>query len=463
MITYPAPRYPRLKKPKPDEIMAKIRDLLGHGSGIQHSFRPDYNITKGDKILLVALSEHDPMVMNAVCEVIREMGALVDLFTIDSSPVAGPEELPAHEAIAVGKEEGDYSYYYRKMCDLIRPDTARDMIKQEKYTKLIAGAAGPPPGVPIPWIRFSFPYQEDYAGGIIDFPVDLWMSISRKSIDQIASCKVIKLTDPEGTEASWTNYEDDRPFIPGHMLGKPYNIGHGFGCKDDCLGIIAGTKNHLGAFPHIKVHLEGGQVVKVEGGGRYGEAWRERLEQYRYQKLPPLTMGLIRDSRPEKYQVADPGLFWYFECAIGAEPKVFRLPMEGRFQCHANELHERRRSGFIHHGFGPPTRGEPDMRAAGLPWMHVHVHSMFATLEGTTENGETVRIINKGHLTALDDPEVRERASRFGDPDDLLTESWIPAIPGINAPGDYMKDYAIDPVSWIMKEAERNVLWAEEM
>ena len=45
-------------------------------------------------------------------------------------------------------------------------------------------------------------------------------------------------------------------------------------------------------------------------------------------------------------------------------------------------------------------------------------------------------------MTSLDDPEVRALASRYGDPDYLLAEDWIPEIPGINAPGDYLKDYA---------------------
>lgn len=465
MSTYPAARYPRLKRPKPEDVAAKIRNLFTQGTNVQQSsWKPDYGLHKGDKVLLVALSEHDPMVMNTVCNVMREEGALVDLFTIDSTPVAGPEELPAHEAIALGIEEGDYSYYYRKMCDLIRPDTARDMIKREKYTKIVAGAAGPLPLAPVPWMRFSYPYLEDYAGGIVDFPTDLWILISKKCFDQILSCKTLKLTDPEGTDIKWTNYMDERPMMLGHVLARPYNIGHGFGGKDDCSGVVAGTTNHLGAFPRLKAYIEGGQVVKIEGDGKYGDAWREKLEKYRGVRMPPVPVHKFIDGRPntsEKYQISDRGFFWYFESAIGAEPKVFRLTQEGTFRCHANTLHERRRTGFIHHGFGAPTAAEADMRSAGLPWVHVHLHSMFATLEGTTEKGEHVTVIDKGHLMALDDPEVKRFAAKYGDPVELLRETWFPAIPGINAPGDYMKDYAQDPVKWIMKEAKDHPVWGE--
>ena len=58
-----------------------------------------------------------------------------------------------------------------------------------------------------------------------------------------------------------------------------------------------------------------------------------------------------------------------------------------------------------------------------------------------------VNLLDKGHMTSLDDPEVRALASRYGDPDYLLTEDWIPEVPGINAPGDYLKDYAPNPAT----------------
>jgi hypothetical protein len=63
-----------------------------------------------------------------------------------------------------------------------------------------------------------------------------------------------------------------------------------------------------------------------------------------------------------------------------------------------------------------------------------------------------VKIVDKGWLTVLDDPDVRRVTSSFGDPDDLLSYDWVPAIPGINYPGDYWKDYANDPVPWIKRD-----------
>ena len=62
-----------------------------------------------------------------------------------------------------------------------------------------------------------------------------------------------------------------------------------------------------------------------------------------------------------------------------------------------------------------------------------------------------VKLLDKGRMTSLDDPEVRALASRYGDPDYILAEDWIPEVPGINAPGDYMRDYAPNPGAYSLE------------
>ena len=53
----------------------------------------------------------------------------------------------------------------------------------------------------------------------------------------------------------------------------------------------------------------------------------------------------------------------------------------------------------------------------------------FNTIE--TDKGA---VVENGHLLAMDDPRVRQVASKYGDPDQLLTEIWIPAVSGVNSP-----------------------------
>jgi hypothetical protein len=64
-------------------------------------------------------------------------------------------------------------------------------------------------------------------------------------------------------------------------------------------------------------------------------------------------------------------------------------------------------------------------------------------------------LLDGGRMTSLDDPEVRALASRYGDPDYLLTEDWIPEVPGINAPGDYLKDYAARPGDYALRVVDK--------
>jgi hypothetical protein len=82
-----------------------------------------------------------------------------------------------------------------------------------------------------------------------------------------------------------------------------------------------------------------------------------------------------------------------------------------------------------------------------LPKDHgFHTHTYFSDYRVHLRNADRwVTLIEKGRLKSLDNPEVRALASRYGNPDQLLTEDWRPEIPGINAPGDYMTDYAPNP------------------
>jgi len=43
----------------------------------------------------------------------------------------------------------------------------------------------------------------------------------------------------------------------------------------------------------------------------------------------------------------------------------------------------------------------------------------------------------------------------YGSAAELLREDWIPAIPGINVPGDYANDYARDPETYMKQEARK--------
>jgi hypothetical protein len=67
------------------------------------------------------------------------------------------------------------------------------------------------------------------------------------------------------------------------------------------------------------------------------------------------------------------------------------------------------------------------------------------------------QVIEDGRLLALDDPGIRKLAQKHGkhhDPMLWLEESWIPAVPGLNVPGDYWRHYANDPLAWVKTELD---------
>ncbi|MCA1562197.1 MAG: hypothetical protein LC804_18650 [Acidobacteria bacterium] len=92
-----------------------------------------------------------------------------------------------------------------------------------------------------------------------------------------------------------------------------------------------------------------------------------------------------------------------------------------------------------------------------MPFDHGwHTHTYFTTYKVRLRNANKwVHLLDKGRMTSLDHPEVRALASRYGDPDYILAEDWIPEVPGINAPGNYLKDYAPNPGAHALKILDR--------
>ena len=165
------------------------------------------------------------------------------------------------------------------------------------------------------------------------------------------------------------------------------------------------------------------------GGGRYGEIWRkvlenEELKTIHYPYLPY------------------PGMFYLFEGSVATNPRG-----------------EGGRSGQFHWGFGMEST-TPEVneyaKQRHLPNDHgFHVQTYFTTFEVRLKGVDKwIQITDKGHLTALDEAEVKALASRYGDPHKLLREALVPAMPGIYARGDYWKDFAGDPVSYLNREAK---------
>jgi hypothetical protein len=429
-------------------------------------------VGRGSRVFLAATSFHDRLVVDAITEALRERGATVDVLTVDMG--ADRELTEVDEVKFLITRPPTLEDVYSRTWGRFR--WVEELCEQRGYNVLIQCVAGPiredahMTGKPYYYERIPWVTAETLASAATTFPRELFDIINERAwrlIWEKGRGGRVRVTDPEGTDITFTLWEEyyvaspkgttiphevwrkyygwlieGRPLFGkapyyGHLAGHPFPP---LIDKEDATGVVCGTLNHMSKpFPRIRVKVENGVVTEVEGGGKYGEEWRKLLDETKDIKYPDFPR---------------PGLFWLSGMAIGTNPKAFRDAKSLRLSGYGT-LYERLRSGIIHVDFGTHTFNYSERWAAenGFPYGHIHVHLNFPTYEITTKEGDVVKVIDKGRLTALDDPEVRQVASKYGDPDELLREDWVPAIPGINYPGDY-EEYARDPASWIRRELE---------
>ena len=310
------------------------------------------------------------------------------------------------------------------------------------------------------WDRFTI------MSNVPSYPADVWTLTEEKNIEAIAFASGFHLTDPEGTDLS----DDISPDLARRWASGVYERGHNMLGPNMATGrfartmvsypamsgewiprspistptgVIAGTTNHVGYHPLIKMYYEDGYLTEVEGGGTYGELARTHLCCY-----PNINTAQY------PYYAGKPGFFYLHEIALGTNPKWFRPPDA---DMSITTVNERLKSGYLHIGVGASLEHEP--RAArrsaawqsfteeqNVPFYHgLHLHLYFPTYSVDIRNSNrSVDIIRNGRMTSLDDPEVRALASRYGDPDEILAEDWVAEVAGINAPGSF-EEYARDP------------------
>ena len=315
--------------------------------------------------------------------------------------------------------------------------------------------------------NFIFDDYNELMSKVPSYPGDLWRLVEERVIEPLAWADQAHITDAEGTDVIFDVTEQEAKdwaestYYPGHLFLFPHQgttrlpaIFYptltrwiaAFIPKAN--GVVAGTRSHTGVFPRIEIDLVDGRIVEVRGGGRYGELWRALLD---WPKL--------KEVQYPYYEDIGKGYFWAYETALGTNPKFFGRfdqAMQGRW------MTEREAAGVIHWGFGVEVRSDRPgeegrflkfRKKTNAPRGHgFHIHNMFVTFKVRIRGTDRwLTLVDKGRITALDDPEVRLLASRYGDPDEILRQEWIPNIPGISSPGDYEKDYANYPWTHIEK------------
>jgi hypothetical protein len=467
-LDYPVPRYPKIREiTSVDKLLPSARFIVSKAKDL--NMRPGYGIKGGERVLFLSDNIIDPLVVEAFVRAFREKGAKVDVWSFEAPPFP-PDKLFEADDIEewLKGTAGGTGFLAKKtyLSGYTGPGPWIAKVAEEQDYDLVVGINLFEPGkLPQNWLglRMMWPTREMLAGPAATYPEEILYAIDRKGWEIIRQTKSVHITDPEGTDLRydiddeyWQIIEGQHPHIrvsgspveyrygPGRSE-IPLNYGHLSGYpvglvidKSNAEGIVAGTMGHQGPFPRIVLTIKNNEIVKIEGGGRYGKLWWEFLQKFKgihYPVYPRAGAGFL------------------VEASIGTHPKVYRPHNVWESQAgRTGFIDERRRSGIMHIGLGSyNTENMLWARQRGLPSSHYHVHLNFPTYEATLEDGRKVKLIDKGHLTVLDDPEVRKIAAKYGDPDQLLQENWIPAIPGINVEGSY-EEYAKDPLKWLIKE-----------
>ena len=302
--------------------------------------------------------------------------------------------------------------------------------------------------------------EERFLSNFVLYPDEIVNMLDRKVLGMAARVEEIRCTDPCGTyftcpvdeeeAAIWAKSQEIAP--TSHLLGLPlmgvrlmtmrYLLKPAMIKVPKSNGVLAGTCGHYGYYPHIKAYIKDGWVERVEGGGKMGELLNEVMARTRDIQFPDFPK---------------PGWLYVNGAAIGTNPKGFRnKDMFDSLERLPNSF-DRLRSGVIHWDMGGESYSDEFVnfcKEHKLPRKHSwHIHTYLNTFEVRFRGSmEWQKIIDNGHLTALDDPEVIALAARYGDPKELLKEDWSPIIPGVNYPGDYMRDFGNDPAAWVWKE-----------
>lgn len=487
---YPAPRFPKYLRTVTtvEPLMAPSRLAVRQIAG-----RTPLGLVKsGEHLLIVTPDDQDALVQQAITRALEERGVKVTFKKNFEMEGLTPQQQRANEAsqrpYLTRGDEGWKEMVRGRLANFLPANVLKELSPpplphEPKQTDLQGTVAYVAKNRDVDRVIFggggrarqqrafgkdaakflgnwTYTKQPDLLSKVPEFPGDVWKLAEQKILDAIPFIESVRMTDPEGTDVRWSVTEEEAEkwaraaLLQGHLFMYPLQGSRGiidaaFDSQvfPDSSGVLAGCSNHTAYFPCVKTYIQNGQISRIEGGGKMGDLARLMLDH------PKLKNAKYPDAPRQGY--------WYwFEAALGTNPKYFR-PIQALMAGGDGGINtfERNRSGIFHFGLGfesldKEARAYCD--ANDLPCDHAwHIHTYFTTYAAKLrDENQTINIIDRGRMSTLDNAEVRALASRYGDPDLILREEWIPSIPGINVPGDYQKDFAGDPWKWIKKTGE---------
>lgn len=398
----PSPRIPKVARiTKVEQLLPTAREMVSKKPALLYD---GGEVKEGQKVLFINDTTADQLVVQALTTAALEKGAHVNTITLEG--FRGLKD--AGEMV---DKMFSNNWYPKWVWDAANE---ADIVWVTAFIKV--------PHTPLPelsnkpWVDNVEMTADLMLSEYESFPVELRDTIDEVAWEKLFNCTRAKWTDLEGTNISINlTPEKWRQATEGSIkrTGIPYQHGHlalpSLSPEMNGFWVISSV-TFGGPVPRMTMHVEKGKIVKVEGGGTYGDRLRESFAKY-------ATLFKLR--------LPGPGVNWVTTIGICTHPKARRSPffdeLEGSARVYA-WCFGHRRSGVIHASVGEGMVS-PTYKIIR------HMNTYFNTL--VTDKGT---VIENGHLTALDDARVRQVASKYGDPDKLLKEIWIPAVSGVNAP-----------------------------
>ena len=359
----------------------------------------------GELVLIISDRSTDPPVRSAFADAVRKAGATVYELVLQGEP-GTTNALEIARRMRFRRWYPDWVWKVAEQCDVALV-----------MTTLGGSHVGRNPELPLTRIiEVPFARREQLADPMAlgNYPEDILATIARVAWKQMFGARRVELTDPEGTTLTWTldakAWGEVKNLDPARnathvALPAPYRALH-----PDMRGTIVASSTQSGPLPRLALTVKDGRVVAIKGG------------EFVADHLKKLFAGSASVQFPS---FPAPGSNWVEETALGTHPRHARVPHAETFGWSAgmSGWSGAPRAGVFHVAIGTSNSGRnsPFAREHGLEIQHLDLELYSPTL---VMDGRT--IIARGHLAALDDPEVKRVATKYGNPDDLLRVTWVP-------------------------------------